>query len=463
MCVKKRRLGSFIRLSVPLAALTLCLFLSLQSGCSFTEEKTAPQLSASGSVGSGTGFDQIKTQVLTPSCLQCHATKAPLMTSYATIQPALDSIRQAVFVNRSMPKNGALTTAQSALLLSWLNSGGPEFPNSPPAPIAPPAAQGPISWRSLKKKVIDVSCASCHFAKNTQGISDYTDLATFRASIDTIVFTTLLISEAPMPPLPATLTPSQRRLLADWIADGERDQDGVAVTPAPTSSPSPLPSGSPTNPPDDGNIDGHETEFHISSPTPGNTGIDFSIGYFAGTHHGMAKEVESSVVMTLGRSLDIRSAKLSVPIASMETGNATRDCHLREALGIDYSHSKFPAEHVCNSDNEVPASGPDSVAFPTIDLELESWTSANHQKDLNPGESIDLVLKMKVTIHGVAHKNVQIPIHAVYSETVRGAVHMTGSFPVVLLDYGIVVKPVLGSFGNVSDKAKVSLDFTLLP
>ena len=465
MCVKWANLRYFSKLGAPLVLLTLCLFLGIQSGCSFTEEKAAPGNLAAGSLGGGAGFDQIKAQVLTPSCLQCHMTKAPIMTSYEAIQPALDSIRQAVFVTRSMPKSGALTTAQSSLLLTWLNSGGPEYPNSAPAPLSP-TVQGPVSWRTLKKKVIDVSCASCHFAKNTAGISDYTDLSTFRASIDTVVFTTLLVSEAPMPPLPATLTQAQRRLLADWIADGERDQDGIAITPAPSptpsSSPSSGPSGNPVSPPVDGSLDGRETEFHVVSQAAGKTGIDFSIGYFAGTHRGDAQEVKSSVLMTLGHSLEIRSAQLSVPVASMETGNATRDCHLREALGIDYSHSRFPAEHVCNSDNEVPASGPDSIAFPTIDLELESWTTIeNHKKELNPGESIDLMLKMKVTIHGVTHKNILIPVHMVYSSAVRGAVQITGSFPVVLLDYGIVVKPVLGSFGNVSDKAKVSLDFTL--
>src|SRR5262245_5385660 len=92
--------------------------------------------------------------------------------------------------------------------------------------------------------------------------------------------------------------------------------------------------------------------------------MTFSLGWTLGTHEGRASQVSGSLRARLD-PLEILEGEFRVPIGAMSTGSVSRNCHMREALGIDYSRSRFPREHVCVND-QVPASGPDSVVFPDI-------------------------------------------------------------------------------------------------
>ena len=87
----------------------------------------------------------------------------------------------------------------------------------------------------------------------------------------------------------------------------------------------------------------------------GDVGMAFSLGWSLGTHEGRASRVTGSVQAQV-EPFAIAQGEFRVPIAAMSTGSSTRDCHMREALGIDYARSQFPAEHVCVNDR-VPMSG----------------------------------------------------------------------------------------------------------
>ena len=74
------------------------------------------------------------------------------------------------------------------------------------------------------------------------------------------------------------------------------------------------------------------SQTYVPVPVAKSTGVSFDIGYSAGVHHGKVSDFAGEVIVTSGL-LPI-SAHLSVQIANMSTGNPTRDCHMREALGL---------------------------------------------------------------------------------------------------------------------------------
>lgn len=183
------------------------------------------------------------------------------------------------------------------------------------------------------------------------------------------------------------------------------------------------------------------------------TGIRFDLPYSAGIHHGFSSQLTGDVEVELN-PIAVHAVNLEIPIASMTTGDTTRDCHMREALGIDYTHSQFPNKHVCDSNHQLPATGPDSVAFPNISLTLLS---------VDPGQLIPGITTMvnaaaRMSIHGVT-RELTIPLQLLLASDGSQKIHVSSSFPVSLSEYGVQVKPFL--FISVSDQATVKIDLDL--
>jgi polyisoprenoid-binding protein YceI len=194
-------------------------------------------------------------------------------------------------------------------------------------------------------------------------------------------------------------------------------------------------------------------------------GVKFAIPYTAGVHEGTAKVIQGQVVLN-GNKLE--TIQVSVPIDSMSTGNITRDCHMREALGIDYTNSEFPAQHVCDSNNKTPATGPNSVVFPTIEFLFQA---ADHAQIINFDPSVADVQKLavvgKITMHGISQAIKVGATEGVQTTVTRMAgtddLRLQTQFEVVLDDHKVQVKPFkLGPIEiGVGKKAKVTLDLVL--
>lgn len=199
----------------------------------------------------------------------------------------------------------------------------------------------------------------------------------------------------------------------------------------------------------------------IYTPTlraDGATGIKFSLPYKAGIHHGLSSEIKGQVVTDENDQL--LSAEFVVPIASLSTNNASRDCHMREALGVDYTNSVFPKEHICNRDNQFPAEGPDSIAYPEILLSFKRFEVAP-AVPFPVGVAVETKVQAVFEIHGVKQEII-LPLKVLKSVPSVGhsSLQITGKFIIVLTDYGIVVKPFkLGPFEiGVGEKATVEVD-----
>ena len=61
--------------------------------------------------------------------------------------------------------------------------------------------------------------------------------------------------------------------------------------------------------------------------------VEFVVPLTLGSHDGTIEQITGSLTITPG-DLARTHGTLVAPIASFDTGNGKRDCHLRESLGI---------------------------------------------------------------------------------------------------------------------------------
>src|SRR6478672_10385137 len=111
---------------------------------------------------------------------------------------------------------------------------------------------------------------------------------------------------------------------------------------------------------------------------------------------------------------------------------------MREALGIDYgAGGRFPKDHVCDGQNQLPASGPESVAFPDIRLEILG---------ARPLDDLSLLDSGKPVREG-------------------NGLHARGRSTLVLADHGVVVKATKVLFAEikVGDAVTITYDLRLVP
>lgn len=173
--------------------------------------------------------------------------------------------------------------------------------------------------------------------------------------------------------------------------------------------------------------------------------VEIRLGYTLGTHvlqssamTGQLKGTESSFESTTGQLL--------VPIREIKEGSQKLECHMQSALGLDYNTSKFPKEHVCDSNNLLPTSGPDSIVFPEIRLTINGLKKISEE---------DYEIEGQWNIHGVSQNvsNLKVKIERKDDKVVA-----SGSSQFRLSDFGIVVKRAFVI--SVSEVAEMKFSIT---
>ena len=192
------------------------------------------------------------------------------------------------------------------------------------------------------------------------------------------------------------------------------------------------------------------------------SGLRFSVPYAAGVHKGTASRVDGILVMD--ETDQVSSAHFEVAIGTLSTGNATRDCHMREALGLDYTHSRFPNDHVCDSDNQTPSGGPDAIVHPLISLDFVGFEKAP-ATPIAEGLLTESTVTAQLKIHGQSKELVALPIKILKTKDASGlpVFKVTCRMLISLKEFNVIVKPF--TFGpikiGVDDKVTVDLDLTL--
>lgn len=196
--------------------------------------------------------------------------------------------------------------------------------------------------------------------------------------------------------------------------------------------------------------------YVIRSKADHDTGIHFDVTYTAGIHHGVSRAVEGDVFVSVN-PVQVTTVNLKVPLASITSGDLNRDCHIRESLGIDYTNSKFPKEHVCSPTNELATSGPDSVKFPNVELTILNVKSTDV---LTAGSAVTVPAQVRMSIHGIT-REFSIPLSLTMATDGTNTLRVVSQFPVQMSDYQVQVKQFL--FVKVTDEVKVKVDLVLVP
>jgi len=153
------------------------------------------------------------------------------------------------------------------------------------------------------------------------------------------------------------------------------------------------------------------------------------------------------------------SGTLRVPIDAIVSDSAERDCHMREALGLDYSRSQYPREHICK-DDRLPAG---AVAYPEISLQIDGAEAAP-VTTMSVGKDSPVSAQALWTIHGVT-RPARLQLAASRDAKTPGALRLRGKLEVRLADFGVVVKSahVLFVTSSVGEVATVHFDLELVP
>ncbi len=75
-----------------------------------------------------------------------------------------------------------------------------------------------VRWPEVSEKVLGPRCVICHFEKNPDHLSDFSQSEAVKAAIGPIYF--LTVAKPTMPPPPSKLSPGEMDILSHWIVDG---------------------------------------------------------------------------------------------------------------------------------------------------------------------------------------------------------------------------------------------------
>jgi polyisoprenoid-binding protein YceI len=188
-----------------------------------------------------------------------------------------------------------------------------------------------------------------------------------------------------------------------------------------------------------------------------NIGIKFQIPYSLGTHEGDVRIISGSLTIdTIDPST--ASGEFRVPIESLTTNKAERDCHLRESLGLNYQLSDFPNEHVCDNQFHMPSTGKNSIAFPLITLKIVSINSLDRTKKIMLDGETEIVVVGLWTIHGKTNL-IKFPIRIIPEDN---KLKVVGEVLFSLSSFDIKVKPAHMAFFTISVKDQIKVIFDLL-
>ncbi len=185
----------------------------------------------------------------------------------------------------------------------------------------------------------------------------------------------------------------------------------------------------------------------------------FEIGYTFGTHTGKATGLSGQVIWKKDAVHgDGFRGEFLVPIERIDTGDPKQNCHLREALGLDYGVSRFPEEHVCDEGHQLPTTGGDAIVFPLIKFSLTDVRARDSTAVvLSSTQPATVDVEGQWSIHG-ARKAGKLTFNLLASDV--NTVRAIGTAEVRLADFGVEVKPAKILFMKiaVAETAKVKLE-----
>lgn len=190
--------------------------------------------------------------------------------------------------------------------------------------------------------------------------------------------------------------------------------------------------------------------------------VALELPYSLGTHRLRVTRIQGAIRLDPS-TLQVTEGTLRFPVEAIRSGDATLECHLQEALGIDYARSRFPADHVCD-DDRLPATGPDAVAFPEIVLTLVGSAPLGGTPPVEGGHASEVEAWGTLAIHGVT-RPIRLRLTVSAGTEASRTVRVRGRHVLRLADFGVEVKPTKFLFVKISvgDEVTVLVDLPLVP
>ncbi len=199
--------------------------------------------------------------------------------------------------------------------------------------------------------------------------------------------------------------------------------------------------------------------YRTAIAAEGSATVAVELPYTFGTHRFSARALQGEVRADW-KQAPIVTGRLALPLASLHGGGDTLNCHMREAMGLDYARSSFPGKHVC-TDGQLPAAGNDAVAFPEIAFDIERVVVDSARVRSGEYALWRATAFGRWTIHGVTRAGtVDLRLTIPANEIAHPRwVRVEGVWKIRLADYGIKVKRAF--VVTAGDEATVKLDFLL--
>jgi polyisoprenoid-binding protein YceI len=200
-------------------------------------------------------------------------------------------------------------------------------------------------------------------------------------------------------------------------------------------------------------------EYRPAPAPEGGASVRIDLPYTFGTHTFDARVVQGEVRVDW-KEAPVVTGRLTLPLASIHGGGDTLNCHMREAMGLDYARSAFPGTHVC-ADGKLPATGNDAVAFPEIAFEIQRIAVDSVRTRAGEYEVWRATASGRWTIHGVTRDaSIDLRLTVPANETAHPRwVRVEGVRKIRLSDYGIQVKRAF--VVTAGNEATVKLDVLL--
>jgi len=203
-----------------------------------------------------------------------------------------------------------------------------------------------------------------------------------------------------------------------------------------------------------------EPMIYRPAPAPeGSASVRIDLPYTFGTHNFDVRLLQGQISVEW-KEAPVVSGRLTLPLASIHGGGDTLNCHMREAMGLDYARAAFPGKHICEG-GKLPATGNDAVAFPDIAFEIKRVVVDSVRTRAGEYEMWRATAYGRWTIHGVTRDaSIDLRLAVPANETAHPRwVRIEGLRKIRLADYGIQVKRAF--VVTAGDEATVKLDVLL--
>lgn len=171
--------------------------------------------------------------------------------------------------------------------------------------------------------------------------------------------------------------------------------------------------------------------------------VQFRVPYTMGTHEGRLTELSGRLLYDT-KTDRLQEGHFRFKIADLKTGDRKKDCHLQEAMGINYNGSPYPDNHICDDKDQLAK---EAVTFPDVTFDIGTAATG---KPTSANE-VEMEVSGRWKIHGQG-KEITVPLQLTKSES---GLTVKSSFPLSLKDFGIIVKKFL--FIAVEDRVTVTL------